>query len=107
MSREEVLYNWLELVKKIIVRSFLFQGRNFDERRLFWYRFPEPFGDAIDKVIRNLGRLSIWKNRNLSSTVFGGKQNYDFWRSIFETGNAPTGFQVMPQGINLDELLRD
>jgi hypothetical protein len=51
--------------------------------------------------------LSIWKNHDLASSIFGGKQNYEFWQSIFENGITQDGVQVMPQGINLDELLKD
>jgi hypothetical protein len=52
-------------------------------------------------------KLSIWKNKELSSTAFSGKQNYDYWQLIFETGKSPQGFQIMPQGLDLDELLKE
>lgn len=107
MSKEEVLYNWLDIVTKIIKRFFLLQGKSIDESRLFQYKFPETLWDSIRKVVKNISRLSIWRNRELSATVFGGKQNYDYWRLIFETGKTPQGLQVMPEGINLDDLLKE
>ncbi len=107
MSKEEVIYNWLKIVEHIVKRYFLIQGKPFDEKRLFQYQFPEALWDSLTKVIHNLGRLSMWTSKPLSSTVFGGKQNYDYWRTIFETGKSPQGLQVMPTGINLDDLLRD
>ncbi len=36
-----------------------------------------------------------------------GKQNYDYWQIIFETGKSPQRLQIMPQGLNLDELLKE
>ena len=107
MSKEEILYNWLDNVKKIIYRFFLMQGKPIDENRLFQYKFPEALWESIRKVVHNLARLSIWKNKELSATAFGGKQNYDYWQIIFETGKSPQGLQVMPQGLNLDELLKE
>ncbi|MCM8811297.1 MAG: HNH endonuclease [Candidatus Omnitrophica bacterium] len=107
MSKEEVLYNWLDIVAKIIKRSFLLDGKPFDENRLFQYKFREPLWDSIRKVVKNIARLSIWKNKELSAIVFGGRQNYDYWRTIFETGKTPQGYQIMPKGIDLDELLKD
>jgi hypothetical protein len=107
MSKEEILYNWLDVVAKTVKRSFLYQGRMFDEAKLFEYKFPEPLWDTITRVIRNLTRLAIWKNLELSNTVFGGKQNYEYWRTIFETGKTPQGADVMPAGLNLDELLKE
>jgi hypothetical protein len=107
MSKEEILYNWLDIVKKIVMRFFLLQGRPVKEDRLFQYKFPENLWESIRRVIRNLAKLSIWKNRELAATAFGGKQNYDYWHMIFESGKSPQGFQVLPQGINLDDLLKE
>ncbi len=107
MSKEEVLYNWLDVIRKIIKRYFLLQGRTFDENRLFQYKFPQPLWESIRKVIRNIARISIWVNKDLSITLFGGKPINDYWRVIFETGKSPQGLQVLPEGLNLDELLKE
>jgi hypothetical protein len=107
MSREEVLYNWLKTIKNLINRYYLMAGPQIDERKLFQYDFPPSLWESIRKVVRNLGRLSIWKNHELSLSIFGGKQNYDYWQAIFETGKDPTGSQIMPQGVKLDELLKE
>jgi hypothetical protein len=55
-------------------------------------------------VIKNISLLPLWTNNALSSTVFGGKQNYQFWHTIFTTGSSPQGVQVLVQPINLLEL---
>jgi len=51
-------------------------------------RFPEQIWDNIGKFLRNLLSLPLWVNRDFSETVFGGKQNNSFWKSVFETGNT-------------------
>lgn len=58
------------------------------------------------KVLRNLAALPLWANKDLSATVFGGKQNNSFWQSVFETGKSPQGVQVMPQAINLVDMIK-
>jgi hypothetical protein len=35
------------------------------------------------------------------ATIFGGKQNMDFWQHIFETGKTTSGQQVLADKINL------
>jgi hypothetical protein len=105
MSKEEILYNWLRLTRKVVENYFAFQGRAIDEGKLFQYRLPEPLWDNLDRFIRNLAGLPLWVNRPLSETVFGGKQNYYFWQHIFETGRSPAGQQVLPEPIDLKRLI--
>jgi hypothetical protein len=42
----------------------------------------------------------------LSGTVFGAKQNLDFWERVFETGQAPSRIQVLAEGLNLIEMIK-
>ena len=39
--------------------------------------------------------LPLWRNKEFSSTLFGGKQVYSFWQTIFETGRSPQGEEVL------------
>lgn len=107
MAREEVMYVWLRFVKQIVQIYFNMAGQPIDEKRLFQYLFPEPLWDKIDAYADNLKRLPVWVNRELSSTVFGGKQSYDFWQTIFETGSTPQGQQVLAGPINLMEMIKE
>jgi hypothetical protein len=43
--------------------------------------------------------------RELSLIVFGGKQNYEFWQTIFEAGRSPQGQQVLPEPLNLMDMI--
>jgi hypothetical protein len=86
MSKEELLWNWLKYVSQIIRNYFIMQGTPIEESKLFQYKFPVP-------------------NTALSSTVFGGKQNYEYWQCIFEKGKSPQGQQVLAEPINLMKMI--
>lgn len=105
MSKEEIIYNWLKYIEQIIKNYFIMQGKPINEQRLFQYKFPEPLWDKIRIFIKNLSQLPIWINKELSNTVFGGKQNNDFWQTIFETGKSPQGIQVLSEPINLMKMI--
>jgi hypothetical protein len=106
MSKEEVLFNWLRLVKTIVQTHFAFHGTVLDERRLFQKRFPEPLWDYIDRFIQNLAQMAFWVNPALSATVFGAKQTHQYWQYIFETGRTQQGQQVLPEPIQVMKLIQ-
>ena len=54
----------------------------------------------------SLRSLPLWVNRDLSATVFGGKQNSEFWQKIFEDGKTPQGQQVLSAPLNLMEMIK-
>ena len=107
MSKEEIIYNWLRYVGQIIKSYFIMQGKPIDEDKLFQYRFPEPLWDRIKIFIRNLRALPIWVNKDLSQTVFGGKQNYEYWQTIFESGKTPQGYEVLSGPLDLMEMIKN
>jgi hypothetical protein len=107
ISKEEILYNWLRYIEQIIKNYFIMQGKPIQENKLFQYRFPEPLWERIQMFIRNFGSLPLWVNRELSLTIFGGKQNYEYWQTIFETGKTPQGFQVLAKPIDLMEMIKE
>lgn len=106
MSKEEVIYNWLRFIRQIAINYFITTGKPIQEEKLFQYSFPDQLWTNIRNFIRNLAALPLWVNKDLSATVFGGKQNNSFWQTVFETGKSPQGVQVMPQGINLVEMIK-
>jgi len=107
MGREEIMYNWLKYIKQIISNYFSMQGKPLTEEKLFQYKFPEPLFEIIRIFIRNLRNLKIWLDRELSKTVFGGKQNYQYWQMVFENGVTPQGLQILPEPINLMEMIKE
>ena len=107
MSKEEILYNWLRYIEQIIKNYFIMQGKPIQEKKLFQYKFPEPLWDKIRLFIRNMANLPVWINKELSSTVFGGKQVNDYWQTIFETGKSSQGLQVLANPIDLMKMIQD
>jgi len=106
MSKEEIIYNWLKCIEQIIKNFFTMNSRTYyNEKKLFQYKFPETLWGKIETFIKNLSILPVWISKNLSNTVFGGKQNNDFWQTIFENGKSPQGIQVLAEPINLMKMI--
>lgn len=106
MSKEEVIYNWLRYVQQVIKHYFINTGKPIEEARVFQYPFPEQLWENLRRFVRNLAALPLWVNKELSATVFGGKQNNSFWHTVFQTGKSPQGVQVMPTPINLLDMIK-
>lgn len=106
LSREEIIYSWLRFIRQIVQNYFITNGKPIKEDKLFQYNFPEPLWDNIENFIVNLTKMPLWVNRELSLSVFGGKQNYEYWQTIFESGKTPQGQQVLPSGINLMRMIQ-
>jgi HNH endonuclease. len=107
MCKEEVLYSWLSYVRQIVQVHFTMAGQPFDQNRSFQYKFPEQLWDRLRAYVVNLRALTLWVNRDLSATVFGGKQTSDFWRTIFLDGKTPQGQHVLSAPLNLMEMIKD
>ena len=104
MAKEEIIYNWLKFTGQIIQSHFISSGKIVDEKKLFQSEFSETLWVNIRRYIKNLAQLPLWTNNELSSTVFGGKQNYQFWHTIFTTGLSPQGVNVLAEPLNLLKL---
>jgi hypothetical protein len=107
MAKEEILYNWLRYIEQIIKNYFIMQGKPIQEKKLFQYQFPELIWDRIRNFINNFSGLPIWVNNELSSTVFGGKQNYEYWQTIFEKGTTPQGLPVLAEPVDLMDMIKE
>lgn len=106
MSKEEVIYNWLQYIGQIARQYFIMQGKPDPQERLFQFRFPDQVWENIRRLLRNLSALPLWVNTELSATVFGGKQNNSFWKNVFETGKTPQGMEVLAAPINLIDMIK-
>lgn len=107
LSREEIMYNWLRYIQQIVKNFFIMLGKPINEEKLFQYKFPEPLWERVRIFIRNLKGLPVWVNTDLSLSVFGGKQNYEFWQTIFETGRSPQNQQVLAAPLDLMEMIKE
>jgi len=107
LSKEEVMYTWLQYLRQIVQNYFITVGTPFNEKKLFQYIFPQPLWNNLTMFVKNFSSIPLWINKELSESVFGGKQSPGFWQTIFETGNSPSGQQVLPTPINIMEMIKD
>lgn len=105
LFKEEIMYNWVKYIKLVIKNSYVFAGIMCDEDNLFQQQIFEQVWTNIETFIDNFMNLPVWKDRSMSSTIFGGKSNYDFWGTIFSTGKAPDGTVVLTNPINVTEMI--
>lgn len=106
LSKEELVYNWLQYLGQIAQNYFIMQGFPDPKDRLFQIRFPEQVWESMRKFMKSLSELPVWVNTELSESVFGGKQNNNFWKTIFETGKTPQGMPVLAKPINLIHMIQ-
>lgn len=106
ISKEEVLYNWLIYLKRAIENYFSNTGRIIDNNKIFQTSFDEQLWKNIRNFMANLKLLPLWKDKSMSDTIFAGKNNYDYWKTIFETGKSPDGAQVLANPLNFIEMIR-
>lgn len=107
MGKEEILHAWLVLVRDVIHFALNIQpgGTLVQPSRLFHSALPEGVWESVRRAVERIAGLPLWMNLQLSSTVFGGKQNYDYWRVVFATGRTPAGQPVLVEPITLPKLM--
>lgn len=106
MAKEEIIYNWLRLVKQVIQTSFITSGTPFDEKAPLQKQLPTNAWNNVRNFIHNLRRLPLWVNRDMANSVFGGKRNTDYWKQIFDEGTTPEGQKVLGQKIDLIKMMQ-
>ncbi len=106
LFKEEIMYNWVQYLKIIIKNSYIYAGILYDEENLFQQKFSEQLWDSIETFVFNFKNLPLWKDRSMASTIFGGKSNYDYWKTIFNTGKSPDGMAVLTNPVNVAEMIK-
>jgi hypothetical protein len=106
MAKEEILYCWLRYVERVVKKIFITQGTIINEDQIFQYPFPVPLWNNIQNFVKNIAKLPLWVNHDMSLTVFGGKLNYAAWESIFEKGASPGNQKVLAEPLNLIKLIQ-
>ena len=106
ISKEEVMYNWFIYLKKVIESYFNNTGKPYELNRFFMEKFDEQLLINIRNFIKNLISLPLWKDRTMANTIFAGKNNYDYWKEIFETGKSPDGAQVLAKPLNFIDMIK-
>jgi hypothetical protein len=106
MSKEEILHNWLQYLKMVIKAYFTNMGKMVNDDELFQHKFDEQLWKNIENFIKNLSELPLWKDRSMASTVFAGKNNYDYWKTIFNTSKSPDNAIVLAKPLNFMEMIQ-
>ena len=106
LFKEEVMYNWVQYLKLLVNSYFATTGTMYDSNNLFQQPIPDMLWKNIRNFIRSLSELPVWKDRTMAATIFGGKQNYEYWRSIFATASTPDGKQVLATPLNTINMIR-
>lgn len=107
VSREEVIANVLRWLRLVINHYFAFTGKLVHDDRLLQVSLPDELWNNLQNFLVSLSQLPFWIDRNLSTTVFGPKQNLDFWETVFETGETPTGIRILSQPLDLHQMIQD
>lgn len=106
LMREEVMYNWVKYLQMVVKNYFSNIGTQYNEENLFQQKFDEQLWINIRNFLRNLRNLPLWKDHGMASTIFGGKQNYEYWNVIFNSGKAPDGTLVLAKSLNIIEMIK-
>jgi len=78
----------------------------FVEEKIFQTQFDDQLWINIENFVINLSQLPLWKDRSMASTIFSGKNNYAYWKEIFETGNSIDGALVLANPLNFIEMIK-
>ena len=106
MMKEEIRYRWRSYILNIINMYYAQTGRPIYGRKDFFQEeFPDQLWLNIENFIKNLTNLPFWKSVELSSSVFGGKSNYDFWKKIFTTGKSPQGETILATPLDITSMI--
>lgn len=106
MMKEEILYSWLRYVLDVISVYYAQNGiSTYGRKDFFQKELPEQLWTNIENFIKNLANLPLWKSKEFSNTLFGGKQVYSFWKNIFETGKSPQGEMVLAVPLNINSMI--
>ena len=77
----------------------------YGRKDFFQEEFPDQLWLNIENFIKNLTNLPFWKSVELSSSVFGGKSNYDSWKKIFTTGKSPQGETILATPLDITSMI--
>ncbi len=105
IAREEILANVLRWARLVITNYFAWTGRMVHEDRVLHTRLPDELWERLRNFFGYLSRLPCWIDKGLGTTVFGPKQNLDYWEKVFETGKAPTGIQILTRPLDVNQMI--
>jgi len=106
IAREEVLANVLRWVRLVMANYYAYTAKVVREETLLQTRIPDELWGRMRNFLESLARLPCWIDKNLSMTVFGPKQNLEYWYTVFQTGKSPSGIQVLAEPLDLNQMIQ-
>jgi len=106
IAREEVLANVMRWIRLVIANFFAFTGKVIHEDRQLHTQLPDELWNRVRNFLESLSHLPCWVDTNLSTTVFGPKQNLDYWEDVFKAGKSPSGIRILTAPLDLTEMIR-
>ncbi len=106
IAREEVITNVARWLRLVIANYNAYTGRVVKEDRLLHVQLPDELWDRLKNFLASLSKLPCWIDRNLGTTVFGPKQNADYWETVFQTGRSPSNIQILAAPLDLNEMIQ-
>ena len=107
VTREEILAVIMKYIRLVIEHCFAVTGEPSEGDRLMERRLPENVWARIETFLRRLAGLPAWVDKNLSGTVFGAKQNREFWTQVFKTGHSSSGVQIFAGRVDVIDMMRE
>jgi hypothetical protein len=106
IAREEVLATVVRWMRLVMANYFAYTAKAIREDRVLHTRLPDELWSRLRNFLESLSLLPCWIDRNLSTTVFGPKQNFDFWEMVFNTGKAPSGIRILAEPLDLNRMIK-
>ena len=106
ISKEEIMYNWVQYLKMVVKAYFTNTGQMIEDEEIFQKPFDEQLWKNLESFIENLSALPLWRDRSMAPTVFAGKNTYDYWKEIFDTGSDVNGATVLARPLNFMEMIK-
>jgi hypothetical protein len=100
--------NVVRWIRLVIANYNAYTGRVVKEDRLLHVPLPDELWDRLRNFLVSLSKLPCWIDKNLGTTVFGPKQNPDYWETVFETGRSPSpsNIQILAKPLDLNEMIQ-
>ena len=106
IARQEVLAIVMRWVCLVIENYFAWMGKMVDKNKLLQVKLPDELWARVENFLVNLSKLPCWIDKQFSTTVFGPKQNLDYWETVFKTGKAPNEVQILSGPLDLNQMIK-
>ena len=107
IAREEVLSNVVRWLRLVITNYYAFIAIPIHEDRLLHQQLPDELWSRLHNFLENLKHLPCWVDHKLSTTIFGPRQNLDFWAKVFSDGSTPLDIPILTKGLDMYEMIQD